>query len=64
MMARPVTSIVHERKGYYRDVTVTGNGQMGCGLGDIDLRLFGGWASVFAIEEQTAKVPSAFRCST
>ncbi|MBU0807727.1 MAG: hemin-degrading factor [Gammaproteobacteria bacterium] len=48
---------VHERKGYYREVTVTGNGQMGLVVSaDIDLRLFlGGWASVFAIEEQTAK---------
>ncbi|WP_341304813.1 ChuX/HutX family heme-like substrate-binding protein [Pseudomonas sp. TMP25] len=48
---------VHERKGYYRDVTVTGNGQMGLVVSaDIDLRLFlGGWASVFAIEEQAAK---------
>lgn len=48
---------VHERKGYYRDVTVTGNGQMGLVVSaDIDLRLFlGGWASVFAIEEETGK---------
>lgn len=48
---------VHERKGYYREVTVTGNGQMGLVVSaDIDLRLFlGGWASVFAIEEQTSK---------
>ncbi len=48
---------VHERKGYYREVTVTANGQMGLVVSaDIDLRLFlGGWASVFAIEEQTGK---------
>ncbi|HWV10653.1 MAG TPA: ChuX/HutX family heme-like substrate-binding protein [Pseudomonas sp.] len=48
---------VHERKGYYRDVTVTGNGQMGLVVSpDIDLRLFlGGWASVFAIAEDTGK---------
>ncbi|MDH1265558.1 ChuX/HutX family heme-like substrate-binding protein [Pseudomonas sp. GD03944] len=48
---------VHERKGYYRDVTVTGNGQMGLVVSpDIDLRLFlGGWASVFAIAEETGK---------
>lgn len=48
---------VHERKGHYREVTVTGNGQMGLVVSaDIDLRLFlGGWASVFAIEEQTGK---------
>ncbi|WP_298183274.1 ChuX/HutX family heme-like substrate-binding protein [uncultured Pseudomonas sp.] len=48
---------VHERKGFYREVTVTANGQMGLVVSaDIDLRLFlGGWASVFAIEEQTAK---------
>jgi len=48
---------VHERKGYYREVTVTGNAQMGLVVSaDIDLRLFlGGWASVFAIEEQTGK---------
>jgi len=46
---------VHERKGYYREVSVTPNGQMGLVLSaDIDLRLFlGGWSSVFAIEEQT-----------
>ncbi|MCZ4324472.1 hemin-degrading factor [Pseudomonas anguilliseptica] len=48
---------VHERKGYYREVTVTANGQMGLVVSaDIDLRLFlGGWTSVFAIEEQTSK---------
>ena len=48
---------VHERKGFYREVTVTANGQMGLVVSaDIDLRLFlGGWASVFAIEEQTSK---------
>jgi putative hemin transport protein len=48
---------VHERKGHYREVTVSANGQMGLVVSaDIDLRLFlGGWASVFAIEEQTAK---------
>jgi putative hemin transport protein len=48
---------VHERKGYYRDVTVMANGQMGLVVSpDIDLRLFlGGWASVFAIAEETAK---------
>ncbi|WP_137820417.1 hemin-degrading factor [Pseudomonas sp. 2FG] len=48
---------VHERKGYYREVTVTPNGQMGLVVSaDIDLRLFlAGWASVFAIEEPTGK---------
>lgn len=48
---------VHERKGYYRDVTVMASGQMGLVVSaDIDLRLFlGGWASVFAIEEQTSR---------
>jgi putative hemin transport protein len=48
---------VHERKGYYRDVTVMGSGQMGLVVSaDIDLRLFlGGWASVFAIDEDTAR---------
>ncbi len=48
---------VHERKGYYRDVTVMANGQMGLVVSpDIDLRLFlGGWASVFAVAEQTGK---------
>jgi len=48
---------VHERKGYYREVTVMANGQMGLVVSaDIDLRLFlAGWASVFAIEEQTGK---------
>ena len=46
---------VHERKGYYREVTVSG--QMGLVVSaDIDLRLFlGGWDSVFAIEEQGAR---------
>ncbi|MES2818582.1 MAG: ChuX/HutX family heme-like substrate-binding protein [Pseudomonadota bacterium] len=46
---------VHERHGHYREVTV--NGQMGLVVSaDIDLRLFlGGWASVFALEERTAK---------
>ncbi|AYC31683.1 hemin-degrading factor [Pseudomonas cavernae] len=48
---------VHERKGYYREVSVMAGGQMGLVVSaDIDLRLFlGGWASVFAIEEQTAR---------
>lgn len=48
---------VHERKGYYRDVTVMGSGQMGLVVSaDIDLRLFlSGWASVFAIDEDTAR---------
>ena len=48
---------VHERKGFYRDVTVMASGQMGLVVSaDIDLRLFlGGWGSVFAIEEQTDK---------
>ena len=50
---------VHERKGVYRDVTVMGNGQMGMVLSpDIDLRLFlSGWASIFAVDEQTARGP-------
>ncbi|WP_028239852.1 hemin-degrading factor [Stutzerimonas azotifigens] len=45
---------VHERKGHYREVTIGGSGQMGLVVSpDIDLRLFlGGWASVFAVEEQ------------
>jgi putative hemin transport protein len=48
---------VHERKGHYREVTVMGSGQMGLVVSaDIDLRLFlGGWASVFAIAEDTAR---------
>ncbi|MDO9624462.1 MAG: ChuX/HutX family heme-like substrate-binding protein [Pseudomonas sp.] len=48
---------VHERKGHYREVTVSGNAQMGLVVSaDIDLRLFlGGWASVFALEEQTGQ---------
>lgn len=48
---------VHERKGHYREVTVMGNGQMGLVVSaDIDLRLFlGGWASVFALEEETSR---------
>ncbi|UVJ44829.1 hemin-degrading factor [Pseudomonas sp. LS1212] len=50
---------VHERKGFYRDVTVMGNGQMGLVVSaDIDLRLFlSGWASVFAVDEETARGP-------
>ncbi|BCX69230.1 hemin-degrading factor [Pseudomonas izuensis] len=50
---------VHERKGVYADVTVMGSGQMGMVLSpDIDLRLFlSGWASVFAIDETTARGP-------
>ncbi|TBU89447.1 hemin-degrading factor [Pseudomonas dryadis] len=48
---------VHERKGVYREVTVTANGQMGLVVSaDIDLRLFlAGWASVFAVEEAGAR---------
>ncbi|MET1081365.1 MAG: ChuX/HutX family heme-like substrate-binding protein [Pseudomonas sp.] len=48
---------VHERRGHYREVTVSG--QMGLVVSaDIDLRLFlGGWSSVFALEETTAKGP-------
>lgn len=44
---------VHERKGFYREVSVSQNGAMGLVVSaDIDLRLFlGGWASVFAIAE-------------
>ncbi len=50
---------VHERKGFYRDVTVMGGGQMGLVVSaDIDLRLFlSGWASVFAVDEATARGP-------
>jgi putative hemin transport protein len=48
---------VHERKGLYREVSVTAAGQMGLVVSaDIDLRLFlGGWASVFAVAEDTSK---------
>ena len=48
---------VHERKGLYREVSVSASGQMGLVVSaDIDLRLFlGGWASVFAVVEETAK---------
>ncbi|WP_068828202.1 hemin-degrading factor [Pseudomonas sp. BMS12] len=48
---------VHERKGYYRDVSVMGNGQMGLVVSaDIDLRLFlSGWSSVFAVAEHTER---------
>lgn len=48
---------VHERKGYYRDVSVMANGQMGLVVSaDIDLRLFlAGWSSVFAVAEETAR---------
>ncbi len=46
---------VHERKGYYREVSLAANGQMGLVVSaDIDLRLFmGGWGSVFAVAEET-----------
>ncbi|WP_443190343.1 hemin-degrading factor [Pseudomonas indica] len=48
---------VHERKGFYREVSVSANGQMGLVVSpDIDLRLFlGGWASVFAVEEDSGR---------
>lgn len=48
---------VHERKGPYREVTVSANGQMGLVVSpDIDLRLFlGGWTSAFAISEETVQ---------
>ncbi|PSS46198.1 hemin-degrading factor [Pseudomonas sp. BBP2017] len=50
---------VHERKGVYHEVTIMGSGQMGMVLSpDIDLRLFlSGWASVFAVDENTARGP-------
>lgn len=50
---------VHERKGVYHEVTIMGSGQMGMVLSpDIDLRLFlSGWASVFAVDESTARGP-------
>ena len=48
---------VHERKGHYREVSVSANGAMGLVVSaDIDLRLFmSQWASVFAIAEQTER---------
>lgn len=48
---------VHERKGPYREVTVSANGQMGLVVSpDIDLRLFlGGWNAAFAIAEETSR---------
>lgn len=48
---------VHERKGYYREVSVMANGQLGLVVSaDIDLRLFmGGWSSVFAVAEETSR---------
>ncbi|WP_330114455.1 ChuX/HutX family heme-like substrate-binding protein [Pseudomonas sp. JS3066] len=48
---------VHERKGYYREVSVMANGQMGLVVSaDIDLRLFmSGWASVFAVAEESPR---------
>src|SRR5690606_27283263 len=48
---------VHERKGHYREVSVSANGAMGLVVSaDIDLRLFmTHWASVFAIAEQTER---------
>ena len=44
---------VHERKGHYREVSVSANGAMGLVVSaDIDLRLFmAQWASVFAVAE-------------
>lgn len=48
---------VHERKGFYRDVSVSANGMMGLVVSpDIDLRLFlSGWSSVFAVAEETER---------
>lgn len=48
---------VHERKGWYRDVSIAPNAQMGLVVSpDIDLRFFlAGWASVFAVEQQTPR---------
>jgi putative hemin transport protein len=48
---------VHERRGQYREVSVSAGGQMGLVVSaDIDLRLFmGGWDSVFAVEEETPR---------
>ncbi|MCR3765688.1 hemin-degrading factor, partial [Pseudomonas aeruginosa] len=48
---------VHERKGPYREVTVSANGRMGLVVSpDIDLRLFlGGWNAAFAITEETPR---------
>jgi len=48
---------VHERKGRYHEVIVGKDAPMGLVVSeDIDLRFFfSGWASVFAISEQTAK---------
>lgn len=50
---------VHERKGYYREVSVNANGLMGLVVSaDIDLRLFlRGWKSLFALTEQTPRGP-------
>ena len=48
---------VHERKGFYREVSLTPNGAMGLVVSaDIDLRLFlSGWASAFAVAEVTER---------
>ncbi|MEO4046134.1 ChuX/HutX family heme-like substrate-binding protein [Pseudomonas sp. CAU 1711] len=48
---------VHERKGHYREVSVSANGAMGLVVSaDIDLRLFiSQWASVFAVAESTER---------
>lgn len=48
---------VHERKGHYREVSVSANGAMGLVVSaDIDLRLFlSQWASVFAVAENTQR---------
>lgn len=48
---------VHERKGIYREVSVSANGSMGLVVSaDIDLRLFlKGWESVFALTESTGR---------
>ncbi len=52
-----MSTCVHERHGPYREVTISGNGQMGwLWCADIDLRLFlSGWARVFAIAEDTPR---------
>jgi putative hemin transport protein len=48
---------VHERKGPYRELAVSGNSRMGLVVSpDIDLRLFlSGWAFAFAVDEVTSR---------
>jgi putative hemin transport protein len=50
-------SCVHERKGVYRELSLSANGQMGLVVSPhVDLRMFlSGWRSAFAVEEESAR---------